>query len=99
SGRFFNIVSYGVNQETGIIDYDRMMQLALEHKPKLIIGGYSSYPYTADWQKYREVADAVGAVLLADIAHVAGLVAAGVYPNPIGIADVVTFTTHKTLGG
>ncbi|HEX2621778.1 MAG TPA: serine hydroxymethyltransferase, partial [Phototrophicaceae bacterium] len=99
SGRFFNIVSYGVSKETGIIDYDRMMQLALEHKPKLIIGGYSSYPYTADWQKYRAVADAVGAILLADIAHVAGLVAAGAYPNPIGIADVVTFTTHKTLGG
>jgi glycine hydroxymethyltransferase len=99
SGKYFNIVSYGVHPETGQIDYDRMKQLALEHKPKLIIGGYSSYPFAADWQKYREIADAVGAYLLADIAHVAGLVAAGVYPNPVGIADIVTFTTHKTLGG
>ena len=99
SGRFFNIVSYGVNPETGKLDYDRMRELALEHKPKLIIGGYSSYPFTADWQKYRQIADEVGAFLLADIAHVAGLIAAGVYPSPVGIADIVTFTTHKTLGG
>jgi glycine hydroxymethyltransferase len=99
SGRFFNIVSYGINPETGKIDYDRMRELALEHKPKLIIGGYSSYPFTADWQRYRQIADEVGAYLLADIAHVAGLVAAGVYPSPVGIADIVTFTTHKTLGG
>ena len=99
SGKFFNIVSYGINPETGDIDYDQMMQLALEHKPKMIIGGYSSFPYKADWAKYREVADAVGAYLLADIAHVAGLVAAGEYPSPVGIADVVTFTTHKTLNG
>ncbi|PJF21524.1 MAG: glycine cleavage system protein T [Phototrophicales bacterium] len=99
SGKFFNIISYGINPETGDIDYDQMMQLALEHKPKMIIGGYSSFPYQADWAKYREIADAVGAYLLADIAHVAGLVAAGEYPSPVGIADVVTFTTHKTLNG
>ncbi|GAB4520292.1 MAG: hypothetical protein OHK0046_30340 [Anaerolineae bacterium] len=99
SGKFFNIVSYGIDPETGRLDYDRMLALAKQHQPKMIIGGYSSYPYAADWQAYREIADAVGAYLLADVAHVAGLIAAGVYPSPIGIADVVTFTTHKTLGG
>jgi glycine hydroxymethyltransferase len=99
SGKYFNIISYGVNAETGHIDYERMRELALQHKPKMIIGGYSSYPFMADWDKYRAIADEVGAYLLADIAHVAGLVAAGVYPNPVGIADIVTFTTHKTLGG
>ena len=76
-----------------------MRALALQHKPKLIIGGFSSYPYAADWQRYRQIADEVGAILLADVAHVAGLIAAGVYPNPVGIADVVSFTTHKTLNG
>nr|HRL13653.1 serine hydroxymethyltransferase [Aggregatilineales bacterium] len=99
SGRNYRIVSYGINAETGQIDYDEMRRLALEHRPKMIIGGYSSYPWTADWARYRAIADEVGAYLLADIAHVAGLVAAGVYPNPVGIADIVTFTTHKTLGG
>ncbi len=99
SGRNYKIVSYGINPETQQIDYDRMLELALEHRPKMIIGGYSSYPWAADWHRYREIADAVGAYLLADIAHVAGLVAAGAYPNPVGIADVVTFTTHKTLNG
>ncbi|MCU0496544.1 MAG: serine hydroxymethyltransferase [Anaerolineae bacterium] len=99
SGKNYTIVSYGINPSTGQIDYDEMLRLAKEHQPKMIIGGYSSYPHTPDWAKYREIADAVGAYLLADIAHVAGLVAAGVYPNPVGIADVVTFTTHKTLGG
>lgn len=99
SGKQYTVVSYGINPETGDIDYDQMMRLALEHKPKIIIGGYSSFPYQADWGKYRAVADACGAYLLADIAHVAGLVAAGVYPSPVGIADIVTFTTHKTLGG
>ncbi len=99
SGKFFNIISYGINPTTGDIDYDAMRQLAEEHQPKMIIGGYSSFPYQADWHKYREIADAVGAYLLADIAHVAGLVAAGAYNNPVGIADVVTFTTHKTLNG
>jgi len=99
SGKQYTVVSYGINPETGDIDYDQMMRLAMEHKPKILIGGYSSFPYQADWKKYRAVADACGAYLLADIAHVAGLVAAGVYPSPIGIADIVTFTTHKTLGG
>lgn len=99
SGKNFNIVSYGVDPETERIDYERMRELAIEHKPKMIIGGYSSYPWQADWAKYREIADEVGAYLLADVAHVAGLIAAGVYPNPVGIADVVTFTSHKTLAG
>lgn len=99
SGKFFKIVSYSIHPETEKLDYDAMMQLALEHKPKMIIGGYSSYPWTPDWREYRRIADAVGAYLLADIAHFAGLVAAGVYPSPVGIADIVTFTTHKTLNG
>ena len=99
SGKYFNIVSYSINPDTEKLDYDQMMALALEHKPKLIIGGFSSYPFAADWDAYREIADAVGAYLLADVAHVAGLIAAGVYPNPVGIADVVSFTTHKTFNG
>lgn len=99
SGKFFNIISYTVHPETEKLDYQQMMSLALEHKPRMIIGGYSSYPFAPDWQAYRKIADAVGAYLLADVAHVAGLIAAGVYPNPVGIADVVTFTTHKTLNG
>jgi glycine hydroxymethyltransferase len=99
SGKFFKIISYGIDPITERIDYDQMRQLALEHRPKMIIGGYSSYPWAADWHKYREIADEVGAYLLADVAHVAGLIAAGVYPSPVGIADVVSFTTHKTLGG
>ncbi len=98
SGKFFRIISYGVGADEKI-DYDRMRSLAREHKPRMIIGGYSSYPWTPDWAIYREIADEVGAYLLADVAHVAGLIAAGVYPNPVGIADVVSFTTHKTLGG
>ena len=99
SGKYYNIVSYKVNPETERLDYDQMMAMALEHKPRLIIGGFSSYPFAADWQAYRQIADAVGAYLLADVAHVAGLIAAGIYPNPAGIADVVSFTTHKTLNG
>jgi glycine hydroxymethyltransferase len=99
SGKNYKIVSYGIHPETETIDYDEMRRLALEHRPKMIIGGYSSYPHAADWAKYRAIADEVGAYLLADVAHVAGLIAAGVYPSPVGIADVVTFTTHKTLGG
>ena len=99
SGKFYNIVSYGIDPDSERLDYDQMLALAQEHKPRLIIGGFSSYPYAADWQAYREIADAVGAWLLADVAHVAGLIAAGVYPNPVGIADVVSFTTHKTLNG
>lgn len=99
SGKYYKIVSYGINPQTQQLDYDAIMAQALEHRPKMIIAGYSSYPYAPDWQKFREIADAVGAYLMADIAHVAGLVVAGAYPNPVGIADVVTFTTHKTLNG
>jgi glycine hydroxymethyltransferase len=99
SGRFYNIISYGVDPATGRIDYDHMLALAKEHRPRMIIGGYSSYPYTPDWDKYREIADEVGAYLLADVAHVAGLIAAEVYPSPVGIADAVMFTSHKTLAG
>ncbi|MBC7810117.1 MAG: serine hydroxymethyltransferase, partial [Burkholderiales bacterium] len=99
SGLFYNIVSYGINPETERLDYDQIMTLAQEHRPKMIIAGYTSYPYAPDWHKFREIADSVGAYLMADIAHVAGLVIAGMYPSPVGIADVVNFTTHKTLGG
>jgi glycine hydroxymethyltransferase len=99
SGKFYNAVQYGIDHDTGLIDYDALMAMALEHKPKLIIGGFSAYSRTMDWSKFREIADAVGAYLLVDMAHVAGLVAAGVYPSPIPYADVVTSTTHKTLRG
>ncbi|NIS82978.1 MAG: serine hydroxymethyltransferase [Anaerolineales bacterium] len=99
SGKFFNIVSYTVNPETEQIDYEDVKALAIEHKPKMIIGGYSSYPWAVDWRAFRSIADLVGAYLLADIAHVAGLVVAGAYPSPIGIAHVVTTTTHKSLYG
>ena len=99
SGKYYNIVSYGINPDTEQLDYDQMMTLAREHRPRLIIGGFSSYPFAPDWQAYREIADEVDAYLLADVAHVAGLIAADVYPNPVGIADVVSFTTHKTLNG
>lgn len=99
SGKNYKIVSYGVDPQTELLDYDEIMRLALEHKPKMIIAGYTSYPYAPDWKKFREVADAVGAYLMADIAHVAGLVIAGEYPSPVGIADAVSFTTHKTLAG
>ncbi|MGY0218116.1 serine hydroxymethyltransferase [Endozoicomonadaceae bacterium StTr2] len=99
SGRIYNAVQYGLNEETGEIDFDEVERLALEHKPKMIIGGFSAYSRIIDWQKFRDIADKVGAYLMVDMAHVAGLVAAGVYPSPVGIADVVTTTTHKTLGG
>ena len=99
AGKIFNIVSYTLNPETEQIDYDQIRALAQEHRPQIIIGGYSSYPIEPDWQQYREIADSVGAYFLADVAHFAGLIAAGVYPNPVGIADIVTFTTHKTLNG
>ncbi|MBZ0303777.1 MAG: serine hydroxymethyltransferase, partial [Anaerolineae bacterium] len=99
SGINYHIVSYGIDPETEKIDYDAVLALAKEHRPKMIIAGYSSYPFAPDFQKFRAIADEVGAYLMADIAHVAGLVIAGAYPNPVGIADVVTFTTHKTLGG
>jgi glycine hydroxymethyltransferase len=99
SGKYYNIVHYTVNPETERIDYEAVAELALAHKPKMIIGGFSSYPWPADWEALRAIADSVGAYLLTDIAHVAGLVAAGVYPSPIGYAHVVTSTTHKTLNG
>ncbi len=99
SGKNYKIVSYGVDPVTEKLDYDKIMALALEHKPKMIIGGYTSYPYAPDWQAFRKIADAVGAYLMADVSHVSGLIIAGDFPNPVGIADVVTFTTHKTLAG
>ncbi|MEO1289501.1 MAG: serine hydroxymethyltransferase, partial [Chloroflexota bacterium] len=99
SGKWFNIISYAVDPVTEALDYEKIRELAIEHQPKIIIGGYSSYPLNPDWQKYREIADEVGAYLLADVAHFAGMVGAGVYPSPVGIADIVTFTTHKTLNG
>ena len=98
SGTYFNIVPYGVD-ENGFIDYDELKRLAVEHKPKLIIAGASAYARTIDFKKFREAADACGAVLMADIAHIAGLVAAGLHPSPFPYADVVTTTTHKTLRG
>ena len=99
SGRIYNAVQYGLNAETGEIDYDEVERLAEEHKPTMIVAGFSAYSRIVDWQRFRDIADKVGASLFVDMAHVAGLVAAGVYPSPIGIADVVTTTTHKTLGG
>lgn len=99
SGKNYNIVHYSIDPETEKINYDVMEALALEHKPKMIIGGFSSYPWQADWKRMREIADKVGAKLLADISHVSGLVIAGIYPNPIDYAHVVTSTTHKTLNG
>lgn len=99
SGKIYNSVQYGLNPDTGIVDYDAVAALALEHRPKLIVAGFSAYSCVMDWQRFREIADEVGAYLLVDMAHVAGLVAAGVYPNPCQIADVTTTTTHKTLRG
>lgn len=99
SGRIYNAVQYGINEETGEIDYDQVEALAVEHKPKMIVAGFSAYSRIIDWNKFREIADKVGAYLLVDMAHIAGLVAAGVYPSPVQIADVTTTTTHKTLGG
>lgn len=99
SGLYFNVVHYGVHPVTNTIDFDQVRELALAHRPKLIICGYSAYPRIIDFQRFREIADEVGAYLLADIAHIAGLVVAGVHPNPLPICDVVTTTTHKTLRG
>ncbi len=99
SGKLYNAVQYGLNPETGLIDYDEIERLALEHKPKMIVAGFSAYSKTLDFARFREIADKVGAYLFVDMAHVAGLVAAGLYPNPIPFADVVTTTTHKTLRG
>lgn len=99
SGKIYNAVQYGLKAETGEIDYDEVAALAKEHKPKMIVAGFSAYSQVVDWQRFRDIADSVGAYLLVDMAHVAGLVAAGEYPNPVQIADVTTTTTHKTLRG
>ena len=99
SGKLFNVIPYGLEQETGLIDYEQVQALATEHKPKMIIAGFSAYSQVADWARFREIADTVGAYLFVDMAHVAGLVAAGLYPSPIPHADVCTTTTHKTLRG
>ena len=99
SGINYNAVQYGLVEETGLIDYDEVERLAREHKPKMIIAGFSAYSQVVDWQRFRDIADSVGAYLFVDMAHVAGLVAAGVYPSPVPFADVVTTTTHKTLRG
>lgn len=99
SGITYNVVSYGVTRDTHLIDYDQAAAIAKEHKPKIIIAGASAYPRTIDFNRFREIADSVGALLLADIAHIAGLVAAGEHPSPMPVADFVTMTTHKTLRG
>ena len=99
SGRIYNSVQYGLNGQTGEIDYDEVNRLAHEHRPKLIVAGFSAYSKVVDWQKFRDIADEVDAYFLVDMAHVSGLVAAGVYPSPVNIADVTTSTTHKTLRG
>ena len=99
SGKLYNVVPYEVDKETETIDFDQVRRLALEHKPKMIIAGYSAYPRAIDFAKFREIADEVGAILMVDMAHVAGLIATGEHPDPIPYADVVTSTTHKTLRG
>ena len=99
SGKYFNIVPYGVDEKTEVIDYDQVRALALEHHPKMILAGASAYPRTIDFAKFREIADEVGAYLMVDMAHIAGLVAAGEHPSPVPYADVTTTTTHKTLRG
>ncbi|VAW78122.1 Serine hydroxymethyltransferase, partial [hydrothermal vent metagenome] len=99
SGKVFNAIQYGLNADTGEIDYDQMQALATEHKPKVVVAGFSAYSRVVDWVRCRTIADSVGAYLFVDMAHVAGLVASGHYPSPVLIADVVTTTTHKTLRG
>lgn len=99
SGKMYNFVHYGVDEETHLIDYNKVLTLAQKHKPRLIVAGFSAYSREIDWKKFREIADAVGAFLMVDMAHVAGLVAADEYPSPVPFADVVTSTTHKTLRG
>jgi glycine hydroxymethyltransferase len=99
SGKIYNAVQYGLNADTGEIDYDHMEALAREHRPKMLVAGFSAYSRVVDWQRCRAIADAVGAYLFVDMAHVAGLIATGHYPSPVPIADVVTTTTHKTLRG
>jgi glycine hydroxymethyltransferase len=99
SGKLYNAVQYGLDSETGLIDYDQVEAMAREHKPKMIVAGFSAYSRIMDWQRFRDIADEIGALLFVDMAHVAGLVAVGLYPNPVPIADIVTSTTHKTLRG
>ncbi|MHA1539153.1 MAG: serine hydroxymethyltransferase [Alphaproteobacteria bacterium] len=99
SGKWFNAIGYGLRSEDGLIDYDEVQRLATEHKPKLIVAGISAYPRVMDFKRFREIADSVGAYLMVDMAHVAGLIAGKAYPNPVPFADVVTTTTHKTLRG
>ena len=99
SGKLFNVAQYGLDEASGEIDYEAMAALAREHRPKVIVAGFSAYSRVVDWQRFREVADEVGAFFMVDMAHVAGLIATGLYPNPVSIADVTTTTTHKTLRG
>ncbi|OGI40273.1 MAG: serine hydroxymethyltransferase [Candidatus Muproteobacteria bacterium RBG_16_62_13] len=99
SGKIYHAVQYGLNEKTGEIDYEQVERLALEHKPKMVVAGFSAYSRVVDWARFRAIADQIGAWLFVDMAHVAGLVAAGIYPNPVPVADVVTTTTHKTLRG
>jgi glycine hydroxymethyltransferase len=99
SGMWFDIIPYGVNKETNLIDYDQVEKLAQEHKPKLIIAGFSAYSRKLDWERFSKIAKSVNAILMADIAHVAGLIACNLYPSPVGHADIITSTTHKTLRG
>jgi glycine cleavage system T protein len=99
SGKRYHVVSYGVSKKTGRLDYDEICDLVRQHRPRMIIAGYTSYPWAPDWAAFRSIADEVGAVLLADVSHPAGMVVAGAFPSPVGIADVTTFTTHKTLCG
>jgi glycine hydroxymethyltransferase len=99
SGKLYHFYSYGINPDTGEIDYEEAERLAKLHKPKLIVTGFSAYSRIVDWQRFREIADSVGAYLMADIAHIAGLCAVGLYPSPVNIADITTTTTHKTLRG
>ncbi len=99
SGKLYNAIQYGLHADTGEIDYEQVERLALEHRPRMIVAGFSAYSRVVDWQRFRDISDRVGAYLLVDMAHVAGLVAAGLYPSPVQIADVTTTTTHKTLRG
>ena len=99
SGKIYNAVQYGLNPETGEIDYDQVEELAKEHKPKMIIAGFSAYSRVLDWQRFRDIADSIGAYFFVDMAHISGLVAGGVYPSPVPYADIVTSTTHKSLRG
>ena len=99
SGKLYNAIQYGLNPDTGEVDYDEVESLAKEHRPKMIVAGFSAYSRIMDWQRFRDIADSAGAYLFVDMAHVAGLVAVGLYPNPVNIADVTTTTTHKTLRG